>query len=93
MAKQYKRKKKKLRKINMLGISTLFFLFSILAKIACSLYINNKTITLSMHIQEMKEEIAVLKAENMQLDNDISYLKSPDRVFEIASSAGMTRPH
>lgn len=56
------------------------------------MYVNNRIVGLSMEIQEMTDEIAILKKENMQLDNDISYLKSPERVFEIAATSGLTRP-
>ena len=39
----------------------------------------------------MQAEIASIKKDNQLLENDITALKAPDRIYEIASAAGLTR--
>ena len=91
MAKKKNNKKKFKFRITMLGFSVIFFILALFAEVASSLWVNNKQIELTMEIQNMQAEIASIKKDNQLLENDITALKAPDRIYEIASAAGLTR--
>ncbi len=42
-----------------------------------------------MHIQEVENEIAMFKHSNDVIEQEISDLKNPDRIFAIAYASGL----
>lgn len=89
MARIVKRKKKKY-KVTLLGWSLFFFFISVILWLWSSLYINQRNNALTMKIQKLQGEIAVLRTENSTLNGQIEGLKSPERVYQIATASGMT---
>ena len=88
-----KKVNKKKNRITFLGGSLIFFLFALLLDLGASLWIKNEQVSITMKIQETEQLIAEVKKENGILENDIASLKAPERIYEIASAAGMTKPH
>ena len=76
--------KKKKRRLNFLGIAVVLFTVSILSWLISSLLINTINASLSMKIQEMSDEIQVLKTQNQSLNYEIQTLVNKDRIYEVA---------
>lgn len=56
-----------------------------------SLFIKNINNSLTMQIEDIKKETESLKTQNDQLSIEISNLASKDRVYEIATAAGLSQ--
>ena len=62
---------------------------SLVAWLASSLLVNTMNAKLTMKIQTMNEELAVLKTQNQTLSFEISNLENKDRVFAAATAANL----
>ena len=86
MAKIVKRKR---RRLSFHGFAIVLFSLSLVAWLASSLLVNTMNAKLTMKIQTMNEELAVLKTQNQTLSFDISNLENKDRVFAAATAANL----
>ena len=86
MAKIVKRKR---RRLSFHGFAIVLFFFSLVAWLASSLLVNTMNAKLTMKIQTMNEELAVLKTQNQTLSFEISNLENKDRVFAAATAANL----
>ena len=81
--------KQKRRRLSFTGFSIVLFTLSLFAWLASSLLVNTINTRLTMKIQTMNEELAVLKSQNQSLSYEISGLKNKDRVFAAAVAANL----
>ena len=88
-----KRKKvqKRKRRLTMFGFALTLLVVSLMASIVSGLFLRNYNNSLVMKIEYTKRETALLNEENEQLSIDIQTLSSKDRVYEIASAAGLEK--
>ena len=88
-----KRKKvqKRKRRLTMFGFALTLLVVSLMASIVSGLFLRNYNNSLVMKIEDTKRETALLNEENEQLSIDIQTLSSKDRVYEIASAAGLEK--
>lgn len=86
MAKIVKRKR---RRLSFHGFAIVLFSLSLVAWLASSLLVNTMNAKLTMKIQTMNEELAVLKTQNQALSFEISNLENKDRVFAAATAANL----
>ena len=86
MAKIVKRKR---RRLSFHGFAIVLFSLSLVAWLASSLLVNTMNAKLTMKIQTMNEELAVLKTQNQTLSFEISNLENKDRVFAAATAANL----
>ena len=86
MAKIVKRKR---RRLSFHGFAIVLFSLSLVAWLASSLLVNTMNAKLTMKIQTMNEELAVLKTQNQTLSFEISNLENKDRVFAAAPAANL----
>ncbi len=88
-----KRKKvqKRKRRLTLFGFALTLLTLSIMASIASGLFIRNYNNSLVMQIEDTKRESDILREENEQLSIDIQTLSSKDRVYAIASAAGLEK--
>ena len=86
MAKIVKRKR---RRLSFHGFAIVLFSLSLVAWLASSLLVNTMNAKLTMKIQTMNEELAVLKTQNQTLSFEISNLEHKDRVFAAATAANL----
>ena len=84
-------KKKKRRRLNLLGIGTVLFTLAVLSWLATSLFVNTMNTALTMKIQQLNTELAQLKNENQTINIEIQNLENKDRVYALAQSANMER--
>ena len=80
-------KKKKRRKLSLTGIAFFLFTFSLVMWLLTSLFVNTRNTSLTMKIQSMNEELALLKSQNQTLSYEIQTLENKDRVFAAAQLA------
>ena len=88
MAKIVKRKR---RRLSFHGFAIVLFSLSLVAWLASSLLVNTMNAKLTMKIQTMNEELAVLKTQNQTLSFEISKLENKDRVFAAATAANLAQ--
>ena len=81
--------KQKRRRLSFTGFSIVLFTLSLFAWLASSLLVNTINTRLTMKIQTMNEELAVLKSQNQSLSYEISGLENKDRVFAAAVAANL----
>ena len=81
--------KKKRRRLSLNGFAIILFTFALFAWLASSLLVNTLNTRLTMKIQTMSEELAMLKNENQSLNYEIQTLENKDRVSEVAQAANM----
>ena len=86
MAKIVKRKR---RRLSFHGFAIVLFSLSLVAWLASSLLVHTMNAKLTMKIQTMNEELAVLKTQNQTLSFEISNLENKDRVFAAATAANL----
>ncbi len=89
MAKYRRRKKKNSYRFT--ACCGVFFVICLVASLMFSLFIRTRNDQLSIDIQEMTNEIALLKGENKDLDIEIQSLKNKDRVYVMAETAGLNQ--
>ena len=85
MGRIVKKKKRKLR------FSIVLFIISAIAYLATSLIVNTQNASLTMKIQTMNEELAILQTQNQTLNYEIQNLENKDRVYEIAQTNNMSQ--
>lgn len=56
-----------------------------------SLFVNCMNDSLTIKIQDMQQEISMLRGENQNLNYEIQSLTNKDRVYEIAKASDMTQ--
>ena len=86
MGKIYK-KKRKTNKFNQ-G-ATIFFSFAVVVYLGVSLFVCTANTNLTMEIQNITNRISELKLENEKMSISISSLENKDRVYTMASDAGL----
>lgn len=86
MGKIYK-KKRKTNKFNQ-G-ATIFFSFAVVVYLGVSLFVGTANTNLTMEIQNISNRINELKLENEKMSISISSLENKDRVYTMASDAGL----
>ena len=79
----------KRRSLRFHGVAIVLFSLSLVAWLASSLLVNTMNAKLTMKIQTMNEELAVLKTQNQTLSFEISNLENKDRVFAAATAANL----
>ena len=81
--------KKKRRRLSLNGIAIILFTFALLSWLVSSLLVNTANTRLTMKIQTMNEELAILKAQNQTLNYEISNLESKERIYAAAAEANL----
>jgi len=81
--------KRKRRRIRLSGLAVVLFSFSLIAWLFSSLLVNTMNARLTMKIQSMNEELALLKSQNQSLTYEIASLENKDRVFAAAAAADL----
>lgn len=82
-------KKKVRRTIKFRGFAVLFLVFSSFLALLSSLFLRTYNISLNNDLQAMRNDIAVLSAENDSLQISIQALSARDRVMAIAEKNGL----
>ncbi len=82
-------KKKIRRTIKFRGFSILLLVFSSFLALLSSLFLRTYNISLNNELQAMRNDIAVLSAENDSLQISIQALSARDRVMAIAEKNGL----
>ena len=86
MARIVKRKK---RKIDMYGFSIVLFIVSLIFWLIASLFVKTRNDSLTIKIQNMTEELEMLRGENQSLNYEIQTLVNKDRIYELAAAADL----
>ena len=86
MARIVKRKK---RKIDMYGFSIVLFIVSLIFWLIASLFVKTRNDSLTSKIQNMTEELEMLRCENQSLNYEIQTLVNKDRIYELAAAADL----
>lgn len=81
------RKRRKIDRFNQ--FAAVIFTIAILAQIGVSLFIGTYNTNLTMEIQNMANQINTLQEENEKINIAISSLENKDRVYEVATTAGL----
>lgn len=82
--------RRKVRKTNRFNqFAVIFFSIALIAQVGVSLFIGTYNTNLTMEIQNMSNEISTLKEENEKITIQISSLENKDRVYEVATTAGL----
>ena len=81
--------KKKRRRLSLNGIAIILFTFALFSWLVSSLLVNTANTRLTMKIQTMNEELAILKAQNQTLNYEISNLESKERIYAAAAEANL----
>ena len=84
-----RRRKRKTNKVGRFAI--LIFTLSLISLLATSLFVGTYNTNLTMEIQNMTSQIASLKAENEKINIEIASLENKDRVYAVASDAGLNQ--
>ena len=71
------------------GIAIIAFSLSLLCWLGSCLIVNTVNTSLTMKIQAMNQELAVLKNQNQSLTYEISNLGNKDRVYAAAEAANL----
>ena len=89
MNKKVKRNSKDYKARRFFKCSVVLLVMMTTLSIASSLFIKNINNSLTMQIEDLNKEAEVLKTQNDQLKIEISNLASKERVYEIATAAGL----
>ncbi len=89
MNKKVKRNSKDYKARRFFKCSVVLLVMMTTLSIASSLFIKNINNSLTMQIEDLNKEAEVLKTQNDQLNIEISNLASKERVYEIATAAGL----
>lgn len=81
--------KKKRRKLKFTTKCVFLFTFALLSWLFTSICVGSINTSLTIDIQKMNAEIDNYKAENQQLNIEIQSLQNKDRIYTIASEAGL----
>lgn len=86
MAKLVKRKR---RKLSFVTKCALVLVLSLLCRLGTSIVVGSFNTNLTIDIQNMTTEVASIKAENQQLNIEIQTLQNKDRIYTMATDAGL----
>ncbi len=89
MAKIVKKRRK--NRIRIETVAVVLFAVAISSVLFSSLFVRTQKNYLTMQIEDLRAECAELEEENTQLNVEINELVSKDRVYEIATSSGLTQ--
>ena len=89
MNKKVKRNSKDYKARRFFKCSVVLLVMMTTLSIASSLFIKNINNSLTMQIEDLNKEAEVLKTQNDQLNIEISNLASKEKVYEIATAAGL----
>lgn len=89
MAKIVKKKKK--RVIRLESVAMVLFTIATVAVLFSSLFVRTQKNYLTMQIEDLRAECASLEEENTLLNSEINELISVDRIYEIATSSGLSQ--
>lgn len=81
--------KKKKRRLAFIPKCTIVLTISLLSWLFVSVFVGSINTALTIDIQKMNTEVASLKAQNQQLNIDIQTLQNKDRIYTMATSAGL----
>jgi len=79
------------RKIKIESVLALLAVFVGLAWLSVCLFIGTQKNNLTIEIQDIENQIEVLKYENKNLNVEISGLQNKDRIYTVAETAGMNQ--
>lgn len=82
---------KRRRKVNVQGLIIVTFTFVLIGWLATVLFVNTMNASLTMKIQQLNDELAVLTNENQTLNFEIQSLENKDRIYEVAQTANMNQ--
>lgn len=80
---------KKRRKMKFTTKCSVFLSFALACWLLTSIIVGSINTSLTIEIQKMNAEIDNCKAENQQLNIEIQSLQNKDRIYTIASEAGL----
>ena len=89
MAKIVKKKKKRIIRIE--RVALVLLTVAIAGVLFSSLFVRTQKNYLTMQIEDLRAECESLEEENTQLNTEINELVSKDRVYEIATSSGLSQ--
>lgn len=89
MAKIVKTKKR--RTFNLQGIAVLLFTVSLMAAMFSNIFLHTYNNGITVSIENIKREAAMLESQNNALNLEIQNLISKDRVYDIATEAGLSQ--
>ncbi len=89
MAKIVKKKKK--RVIRLESVAMVLFAIATVSVLFSSLFVRTQKNYLTMQIEDLRAECASLEEENTLLNSEINELISVDRIYEIATSSGLSQ--
>ncbi len=84
-------KKRRIKRIKTEGIAVIVFAIALTASLFSSLFLRTINNSLVMKIEDINRETTALKTENNKLNLEIQNLISKDRVYEIATEAGLSQ--
>ena len=88
MAKLVKRKKRRLAFVTKCSI---VLTISLVSWLVVSILVGSINTSLTIEIQKMTNEVNSLKADNQQLNIEIQTLQNKDRIYTMASDAGLAQ--
>ena len=73
----------------MYGFSIVLFIVSLIFWLIASLFVKTRNDSLTIKIQNMTEELEMLRGENQSLNYEIQTLVNKDRIYELAAAADL----
>ena len=84
-------KTKKRRTVKLTRIASVLLFVAIAACTAKTLFLNTIANGITVDIENINREVAVLESQNDALNLEIQNLMSKDRVYDIATEAGLSQ--
>lgn len=81
--------KKKRRRIRIEAVAVIMISLSLICWLLSSLFVNTINTSLTIKIQQMNNQVELLKNENQSLNIEIQSLQNKERVYVIAKDAGL----
>ena len=85
-----KKQNKKYRKLNLVGFTIMFALFSASFYLATTLFLRTKNNTLSAQKQNIERQIAQIQTQNDAIKVEIQTLSTRERVDNLANENGLS---
>ena len=80
---------KKRRKIRLEAVAVLLIIPAVILSIFSSLFLRQVKASLMIRIQNMNNECTTLRSENQRLAIEIQTLQNKDRIYNLATEAGL----
>lgn len=84
-------KKRRIKRMKIEGFAVIIFVIALSAYLFTSLFVRTINNSLVMKIEDINRETSELKMENDKLNLEIQNLISKDRVYDIATAAGLSQ--